>query len=565
MPKKKRKPRAGQFGAAAAAGPPKRSKAAERKKAGATQLAVLSQDKGAVGNSIAETAGSFGEAARATQRRRVAEAVATRLFDEALRELGMEELCGAAVRVVMEGVIKMVEQRAAWRAWRHQQRWERRKAALKKACWGCIQDGLNASLRMQGKPARVHKLGMFGGSPADKALRSGRVCGRHSYEERRLRRQLAATSETMVTGWSGPLLHVAGTRLDPIGDGGYGPIDGYYVETESDDVLGVPLAAGDTVTCDTDDGLEQATVLGLSASDSLLYTNIVYSLPPESGEVRVLFADGDIVDLPVVELSYCEQGSGKCFTCGTRCRPFLAGRPDRNYYLHISRGREIYWIWDGCMREQQREEVCVCEQEEVCVCEQSFHKEQLAAAYRGCWVMGRPPPRSGGSKTLHAPAARKLGRWIDGLRGFQARGWRPDHRDIYSNMRPTTIHGKFSPNPIPTIYEAYESFDVNDDGIISALHAGALGEPPSTGWQLSGHNSGVDILGYKLAGNRGARFPHAQQTRTWPRASALIWHVWGGFQPVALLCVCPAYRGNGGGLDANRGICRAENRPKRAK
>ena len=68
MPKKKRKPRAGQFGAVAAAGPPKRSKAAERKKAGATQLAILSQDKGAVGNSIAETAGSFGQAARATQR-----------------------------------------------------------------------------------------------------------------------------------------------------------------------------------------------------------------------------------------------------------------------------------------------------------------------------------------------------------------------------------------------------------------------------------------------------------------------------------------------------------------
>ena len=130
MPKKKRKPRAGQFGAAAAAGPPKRSKVAERKKAGATQLAVLSQDKGAVGNSIAETAGSFGEAARATQRRRVAEAVATRLIDEALRELGMEELCGAAARVVMEELITAVEQRAQRRAERQKWRWERRQAAL---------------------------------------------------------------------------------------------------------------------------------------------------------------------------------------------------------------------------------------------------------------------------------------------------------------------------------------------------------------------------------------------------------------------------------------------------
>ena len=70
--------------------------------------------------------GSFGQAARATQRRHVAEAVATRLIDEALRELGMEELCGAAARVVMEELITAVEQ---W-VERLKRRWERRQAAL---------------------------------------------------------------------------------------------------------------------------------------------------------------------------------------------------------------------------------------------------------------------------------------------------------------------------------------------------------------------------------------------------------------------------------------------------
>ena len=39
------------------------------------------------------------------------------------------------------------------------------------------------------------------------------------------------------------------------------------------------------------------------------------------------------------------------------------------------------------------------------------------------------------------------------------------------------------------------------------------------------------IQGYELVGNREARLPHAQQTRTWPAPSALIWHVWGGFWP----------------------------------
>ena len=56
--------------------------------------------------------------------------------------------------------------------------------------------------------------------------------------------------------------------------------------------------------------------------------------------------------------------------------------------------------------------------------------------------------------------------------------------------------------------------------------AGSVGHVPHAGGaaaRLSGGLSG--------AGNRGARLPHAQQTRTWPRASALIWHVWGGFQP----------------------------------
>ena len=54
--------------------------------------------------------------------------------------------------------------------------------------------------------------------------------------------------------------------------------------------------------------------------------------------------------------------------------------------------------------------------------------------------------------------------------------------------------------------------------------AGSVGHVPHAGGaaaRLSGGISG--------AGNRGARLPHAQQTRTWPRASALLWHAWGGY------------------------------------
>ena len=94
--KKKRVSRPGQFGAAAprdsdAPRVAKRSKASILQKAAATQLTVLDQDKGAVGNSIAETARSVGQAGKATAQRdaamRLAAVVAPVLLDEALSEL----------------------------------------------------------------------------------------------------------------------------------------------------------------------------------------------------------------------------------------------------------------------------------------------------------------------------------------------------------------------------------------------------------------------------------------------------------------------------------------------
>ena len=55
--------------AAASGGPAQRSKPAEQKKSGTEALRVLAQDKGAAGNSIAETARSVGQAVRETARR----------------------------------------------------------------------------------------------------------------------------------------------------------------------------------------------------------------------------------------------------------------------------------------------------------------------------------------------------------------------------------------------------------------------------------------------------------------------------------------------------------------
>ena len=93
--KKNKPPRAGQFGARAAtkAASAPRSRAKELQKAATTQLTVLrvDQDKGPAGNSIAETARSVGQAAKATSQRdaamRIAEVVAPALLDEALSEL----------------------------------------------------------------------------------------------------------------------------------------------------------------------------------------------------------------------------------------------------------------------------------------------------------------------------------------------------------------------------------------------------------------------------------------------------------------------------------------------
>ena len=89
MPKKKRPPRPGQFGAAAAAASEvtaKRSKAAEQQKSGTQVLRVLVQDKGAAGNSIAETARSVGQAARQTAHQAAAQ--------RAAEALSKGELCG---------------------------------------------------------------------------------------------------------------------------------------------------------------------------------------------------------------------------------------------------------------------------------------------------------------------------------------------------------------------------------------------------------------------------------------------------------------------------------------
>ena len=102
MPKKKRPPRAGQFGAQAAAasgGPAKRSKAADKQKSGTQALRVLAQDKGAAGNSIAETARSVGQATRETAHRAAAQRAA-----EALTPALIDELLGALLAEVVEEV-----------------------------------------------------------------------------------------------------------------------------------------------------------------------------------------------------------------------------------------------------------------------------------------------------------------------------------------------------------------------------------------------------------------------------------------------------------------------------
>ena len=59
--------------AAASGGPAQRSKPAEQQKSGTEALRVLAQDKGAAGNSIAETARSVGQAVRETARRAAAQ------------------------------------------------------------------------------------------------------------------------------------------------------------------------------------------------------------------------------------------------------------------------------------------------------------------------------------------------------------------------------------------------------------------------------------------------------------------------------------------------------------
>tara|TARA_B100000780_G_scaffold273200_1_gene236444 strand:+ start:235 stop:645 length:411 start_codon:yes stop_codon:yes gene_type:complete len=82
MPKKKRPPRPGQFGAPALAGLAKRRKAEVLQNAGAAQLRVLQQDKGPAGNSIAETARSVGQAALETARRAAAKHAAEQEWDQ---------------------------------------------------------------------------------------------------------------------------------------------------------------------------------------------------------------------------------------------------------------------------------------------------------------------------------------------------------------------------------------------------------------------------------------------------------------------------------------------------
>ena len=82
MPKKKRPPRPGQFGAPALAGLAKRRKAEELQNAAAAQLRVLQQDKGPAGNSIAETARSVGQAALETARRAAAKHAAEQEWDQ---------------------------------------------------------------------------------------------------------------------------------------------------------------------------------------------------------------------------------------------------------------------------------------------------------------------------------------------------------------------------------------------------------------------------------------------------------------------------------------------------
>ena len=102
MPKKKRPPRPGQFGAAAAAASEvtaKRSKAAEQQKSGTQVLRVLVQDKGAAGNSIAETARSVGQAARQTAHQAAAQRAA-----EALTPALIDELLGVLLAEVAEEV-----------------------------------------------------------------------------------------------------------------------------------------------------------------------------------------------------------------------------------------------------------------------------------------------------------------------------------------------------------------------------------------------------------------------------------------------------------------------------
>ena len=124
MPKKKRPPRPGQFGAPAAVGPAKCRKAEEElQKAGATQLRVLQQDKGPTGNSIAETARSAGQAARATAQRaaarQAAEAAWPALLDELMVavaaeayacDLEQDRLVKIEVERLVVGVLERVQQ-----------------------------------------------------------------------------------------------------------------------------------------------------------------------------------------------------------------------------------------------------------------------------------------------------------------------------------------------------------------------------------------------------------------------------------------------------------------------